>query len=129
MVDLISASQREMGQWSLDYLRTHHISSSWQIDGADIADMDNSTMTEVNMVFALFSNYQVSFNVLVKVCKLIFPIFILKIPQNTSSVEQRNSAKSDDDARVGSVGTKNKGTLGKYYFVVSILLKFLSYPA
>lgn len=60
VVDLISASQREMGQWSLDYLRTHYVSSSWQVDGAGHADVDNSTLTEVDIKLVLLSNYQVS---------------------------------------------------------------------
>ncbi|XP_042426839.1 polygalacturonate 4-alpha-galacturonosyltransferase-like isoform X5 [Zingiber officinale] len=77
VVDLISASQREMGQWSLDYLRTHHV-SSWQVDGAGYAYVDNSTLTE--------------------------------IPQNASRIEKRNSAKFDNDARVGSLWTKDKDT-------------------
>ncbi|XP_064982783.1 polygalacturonate 4-alpha-galacturonosyltransferase-like [Musa acuminata AAA Group] len=46
VIEAISASRHELGQWSLDFLRQNRVSSSWQVDGADHASQNNLTVTD-----------------------------------------------------------------------------------
>lgn len=107
-----------MGQWSLDFLRQNHVSSSWQVDGADHASQNNLTVTDVNLFFSIF---MLKLSGLMQCNGLNFPanvvMFIfLKTLQNASDAE-KTSFKMGDDARVGSLPTANKDSkdnLGNY---------------